>query len=111
MGQALHLGDLPKVFGDTYFNLIRRPAEGGLVLSADHWRLGGVAEEGTLRFLAEADEAPELLLPREQIASISWDRLPKQKSRFQVRFELANGDLWTFSGHGPTPDESEGAGE
>jgi hypothetical protein len=29
---------------------------------------------------------------------VAWDRLPKQQARSQVRFHLASGDLWTFSG-------------
>lgn len=102
MRHELTLDDLPGVFRAIYFNLLRRPGEGGLVLSSDHWRLSGV-EGGRLCFVAEADEAPDLWLPREQISRISWDQLPKQSSRFQVRFELTNGDLWTFSGHGATP--------
>jgi len=32
------------------------------------------------------------------VARVAWDRLPKQHTRSQIRFYLANGDLWTFSG-------------
>ena len=39
----------------------------------------------------------------EDVEQVVWDRLPKQQVRSQIRFLLANGDLWTFSG---TVDES-----
>ena len=82
------------------FNLIRRGQDGSLVMSADRWRL----EQSTpteLRFAAQppapADLDP-LVLDRARIERVTWDRLPKQRARSQVRFHLAGGDLWTFSG-------------
>jgi hypothetical protein len=39
----------------------------------------------------------------DDVQRLTWDRLPKQQVRSQIRFFLANGDLWTFSG---TVDES-----
>ena len=39
----------------------------------------------------------------DEVDQVVWDRLPKQTVRSQLRFVLANGDLWTFSG---TVDES-----
>ena len=35
---------------------------------------------------------------RKLLLQLVWDRLPKQQVRSQIRFVLANGDLWTFSG-------------
>jgi len=32
------------------------------------------------------------------IEKVTWDRLPKQQQRSQIRFYFSNGDLWTFSG-------------
>jgi hypothetical protein len=29
---------------------------------------------------------------------ITWDQLPRQQQRSQIRFHLADGELWTFSG-------------
>ena len=44
-------------------------------------------------------DAPPLVVGRQDIARIVWDRLPRQQVRSQIRFYLANGDVWTFSGH------------
>jgi hypothetical protein len=33
-----------RAFGDAYFNLIRRGADGSLKLSTDHWRLDSFVE-------------------------------------------------------------------
>jgi hypothetical protein len=91
-----------RAFGNGYFNLIRRGADGSLVLSADYWRLAEATHE-TFRFTAEDASAPGLVLRVEQVSRLVWDRLPKQQVRSQIRFFLASGDLWTFSG---TVDES-----
>jgi hypothetical protein len=39
-----------------------------------------------------------LEVPLENLVQVTWDRLPKQRARAQVRFHLRDGDLWTFSG-------------
>jgi hypothetical protein len=91
-----------RAFGDAYFNLIRRCADGSLTLSADHWRLDDVSEEAYL-FSAREDDAPPLEVRADDVERVVWDRLPKQQVRSQIRFVLYNGDLWTFSG---TVDES-----
>jgi hypothetical protein len=91
-----------RAFGDAYFNLLRRGADGSLILSADHWRL----EEATgdaFRFAAREDGAPPLEVRLEDVERLVWDRLPRQHVRSQIRFVLVSGDLWTFSG---TVDES-----
>lgn len=84
-------------FGDAYFNLLRRGADGSLKLSSDHWRLDEATND-VFRFVAREEGAPGLEIRRGDIARIVWDRLPKQQVRSQIRFQLANGDVWTFSG-------------
>jgi hypothetical protein len=86
-------------------NLIRRGADGSLVLSMDHWRFAGLAG-GVLTFTTEPPAPPEiepLLIPLSDVQSISWDRLKKQQARSQIRFRKRNGDLLTFSGRLPEP--------
>jgi hypothetical protein len=80
-----------------YFNLIRRGANGSLTLSADKWRLESIGEDG-LQFTALSPDALPLLLPVSDVVAVTWDRLPRQQQRSQVRFRLHSGDLWTFSG-------------
>ncbi len=101
-GLQIDVPTAARAFGDRYFNLIRRGADGSLVLSADRWRVAE-AEELCLRFLAQDESAPPLDLPLAEVDRITWDRLPKQERRSQIRFYLKSGDLWTFSG---TVDES-----
>src|SRR5262249_32446620 len=91
-----------RAFGDGYFNLLRRGADGSLRLSSDHWRLDEANDEA-VRFSAREEDAPPLVVYLQDIEQLVWDRLPKQQVRSQIRFVLANGDLWTFSG---TVDES-----
>lgn len=86
-------------------NLIRRGDDGSLVLSMDHWRFAGLADD-TLTFTPEPPAPPEtepLVIPLSDVASISWDRLKKQQERSQVRIRKTNGDLLTFSGRLPNP--------
>jgi len=91
-----------RAFGEAYFNLLRRGADGSLRLSSDHWRLDELTEE-LFRFSAREADAPRLEVRLDEVEQVLWDRLPKQTVRSQIRFVLANGDLWTFSG---TVDES-----
>jgi hypothetical protein len=81
-------------------NLIKRGEDGSLRMSADRWNF--VELSGTvLRFRTETLESQETLwmeLDLNDVARQSWDRLPKQQQRSQVRFHLKNGDIWTFSG-------------
>ena len=101
-GLELDPSTAARAFGNAYFNLLRRGADGSLVLSSDHWRLDELTPEA-FRFEAREDEAPTLEVRLEQVERLVWDRLPKQQVRSQIRFALTNGDLWTFSG---TVDES-----
>jgi hypothetical protein len=86
-----------RAFGDAYFNLLRRGADGSLRLSHDHWRLTEAADEA-FRFAPQEEDAPPLEVRRQDVARIVWDRLPKQQVRSQIRLYLATGDVWTFSG-------------
>jgi hypothetical protein len=88
-----------RAFGDGYFNLLRRGADGSLTLSADHWRL--ISDRTTpeaLHFSAREEGVADLIVPMEQVERVTWDRLPKQQQRSQIRFFMSSGDLWTFSG-------------
>lgn len=91
-----------RCFGDAYFNLLRRGADGSLTLSRDHWRLEQATGDA-FRFAARDEDAPSLEVRLEDVERLVWDRLPKQHTRSQIRFVLVSGDLWTFSG---TVDES-----
>jgi hypothetical protein len=97
-GLELDRATAARAFGHAYFNLLRRGANGSLTLSHDHWRLDE-ATDVIFRFHARQPDAPPLELQVDQIARVVWDRLPKQSVRSQIRFHLANGDLWTFSGN------------
>jgi hypothetical protein len=90
-------GSAARAFGDAYFNLIRRGADGSLKLSADHWRLHHSTDQA-FHFVAREPEAEPLLLPLADVERVLWDRLPRQQARSQIRFRLHNGDVWTFSG-------------
>jgi hypothetical protein len=91
-----------RAFGGGYFNLLRRGADGSLILSRDHWRLAEATDDA-FRFSARDMDAPPLEVRLEDVERLVWDRLPKQQVRSQIRFVLVSGDLWTFSG---TVDES-----
>ena len=86
-------------------NLIRRGADGSLVMSTDGWRLLDASDDAvTLKADPPAPpDHPPLVIQLADVERITWDRLAKQKSRSQVRFRLKNGDLLTFSGRLPDP--------
>jgi hypothetical protein len=94
----IDLATAARAFGDAYFNLLRRGADGSLTLSRDHWRLDQATDE-TFRFSALEADAPPLEVRLPEVSRVVWDRLPKQTVRSQIRFSLSNGDLWTFSGN------------
>jgi hypothetical protein len=96
-----------RAFGDAHFNLIRRGADGSLVLSADRWRLAELTD-AAFEFSALDPDAPSMTLPRADVASIRWERLPKQRVRSQIRFGLVSGDIWTFSGSFSLDEERTG---
>lgn len=86
-----------RLFGSGYFNLLRRGADGSLVLSADKWRLAA-AGDPAWQFEALDSTAPPLQLAMNEVREVTFDRLPRQQVRSQIRFLLTTGDLWTFSG-------------
>jgi hypothetical protein len=86
-----------RAFGNAYFNLIRRGADGSLKMSMDHWQLVEVTAEA-FHFQPKEDGVDPLEVRVAEIERLTWDRLPRQQVRSQIRFYLANGDLWTFSG-------------
>jgi len=89
-------------------NLIRRGADGSLVMSTDGWRLVSVSDEA-LTLTADPPAPPDhppTVIPLTEIKRITWDRLEKQKARSQVRFHLQCGDRLTFSGRLPDPPAS-----
>jgi hypothetical protein len=91
-------------------NLIRRGADGSLVLSADKWTLD---ERGgsMFRFRSETVDGMETIwldVNLQEVERLSWDRLPKQERRSQVRLHFLNGDVWTFSGYLPSEPNTTG---
>lgn len=86
-----------RAFGQGYFNLLRRGADGSLVLSADRWRVAHLDEE-EVRFQAHDDGVSELVVRLAEVERMTWDRLETQRTRSQIRFLFANGDVWSFSG-------------
>lgn len=82
-------------------NLIRRGADGSLVLSADKWTLAE-RSEAHFRFRSEVVDGMDTLwleVGLHDVERLTWDRLPKQERRSQVRLHFQNGDIWTFSGY------------
>ncbi len=107
--QDVTLADLRLVLGTSSLNLIRRGADGSLRLSVDRWRFEHVTGDAIV-FRALSADVPAshqfLEVPLDAIERITWDRLPRQRVRSQLRFHLRTGDLWTFSGElaePPTP--------
>jgi hypothetical protein len=86
-------------------NLIRRGADGSLVMSTDGWHLIEATDEAiTLKADPPAPpETPPTVIVLAEVDRITWDRLAKQQARSQVRFHLKSGDLLTFSGRLPDP--------
>jgi hypothetical protein len=95
------LDELRAVLASSTLNLLRRGADGSLRLSADRWQLDQV-EANSIVFRSlprdQADVEHVLQVAVSDVERITWDRLPRQQARSQLRFHLANGDLWTFSG-------------
>src|SRR4051812_19623735 len=87
-------------------NLIRRGADGSLVMSTDGWQLTDATDEAiTLTAAPPAPpETPPTVIVLAEVDRITWDRLAKQQARSQVRFHLKSGNLLTFSGRLPDPE-------
>src|SRR4051794_38809642 len=87
-------------------NLIRRGADGSLVMSMDGWHLTDTTDDA-ITLTADPPAPPEtepIVIVLADVDRITWDRLAKQQSRSQVRFHLKNGNLLTFSGRLPDPE-------
>ncbi|MFN8633374.1 MAG: hypothetical protein U0893_05925 [Chloroflexota bacterium] len=87
-------------------NLIKRGDDGSLVMSTDGWRLHHESDDA-LSLKADPPAPPDhplTVIELIEVVRITWDRLPKQQTRSQVRFHLKNGDLLTFSGRLPDPE-------
>jgi hypothetical protein len=100
--QEIDVDQAARALESTNFNFLRRSAELTLSMSGAKWRLAERAPE-TLTFRAVAPSGtllPDAMtLSLKDVERITWDRLPRQQSRSQIRFHLRSGELWTFSGH------------
>ena len=86
-----------RAFGQEYFNLVRRGADGSLSLSADRWRLLSATADA-FHFVAQDPAAPDLIVSTVDLERLAWDQLPRQQTRSQIRFVFTSGDVWSFSG-------------
>jgi hypothetical protein len=85
------------------FNFLRRGTDLSLSMSDARWRLDERTDDRLVfRAAGPADapmpEAEPMILETDRIVRITWDQLPRQQQRSQIRFHLADGELWTFSG-------------
>ena len=93
-----------RVLRSTGFNFLRRGADLTLSMSGAKWRLvDETPETFTFRPVGPSgDPLPplpgeEMTLSLADVERITWDRLPRQQHRSQVRFHFHTGELWTFS--------------
>jgi hypothetical protein len=93
-----------RVLASVGFNFLRRGADLTLSMSGAKWRLTEqTAEAFTFRPVGPSGTplppAPdaEMTLALADVERITWDRLPKQQHRSQVRFHFHSGEMWTFS--------------
>jgi hypothetical protein len=87
-------------------NLIKRGADGSLVMSTDGWHLIDATDEA-VTLQADPPAPPEtepMVIVLADVERITWDRLAKQQARSQVRFHMKSGDRLTFSGRLPEPE-------
>ncbi|HLH22273.1 MAG TPA: hypothetical protein VK066_07105 [Chloroflexota bacterium] len=100
--REISLDEAARALEATDCNFLRRSADLELSMSGAKWRLAARTPEA-LTFRAVAPDGtllPDAMtLPLADVTRITWDRLPRQQSRSQIRFELTSGALWTFSGH------------
>ncbi|SRR5579884_4187388 len=95
-----------RALASASFNFLRRGADLTLSMSGAKWRLAEQTD-ATLTFrpvgLDDAFLPPgpdaEMILSLPDVERITWDRLPKQQRRSQIRFHFHSGELWTFSAH------------
>jgi hypothetical protein len=100
--REIDLDEAARALEATDCNFLRRSAELELSMSGAKWRLAERTPE-VLCFRAVGPDGallPDTMtLPLGDVERITWDRLPKQESRSQIRFHHHSGELWTFSGH------------
>ncbi|MCC6177167.1 MAG: hypothetical protein IT305_17820 [Chloroflexi bacterium] len=104
--QEIELSTAERILEGAILNLIRRGTDGSLVLSMDHWRLQSITNAAAT-FTPEPPAPPTtdpLVIACDQMVRLTWHRLPRQRERSQVRFDLRNGDILTFSGRLRDPD-------
>lgn len=92
---------LEKLLAGVHLHLIRRGDDGSLIMSADRWLIR-TASEAAIRFESVAVEGYETVrldIDLADVTRLTWDRLPRQERRSQVRLHFRNGDIWTFSGY------------
>ncbi|MBX5491906.1 MAG: hypothetical protein IRZ14_12195 [Chloroflexi bacterium] len=92
-------------------NFLRRTADLTLSMSNARWRLAARTPEAlTFRPVAPSgaflSEEEALDLPLAEVARVTWDRLPRQHARSQIRFHFHSGELWIFSGYLEEPSLS-----
>ena len=88
----------------TGFNFLRRGADLTLSMSGARWRLVDESPETFIFRPVGPSGAPlpslpgdEMVLRLADVEGITWDRLPRQQYRSQIRFHFHSGELWTFS--------------
>jgi len=99
--QEIDLDTAARALEAGSFNFLRRGADLSLRMSGARWHLAErTADTLTFRPGAPSDASPpeEMILALADVERITWDRLPRQQKRSQVRFHLHSGELWTFSG-------------
>src|SRR5437867_1354069 len=90
-----------RALASTGFNFLRRGADLTLSMSGAKWRLAEETPE-TLTFrpvgpsgaLLPPAPGAEMMLALADVERITWDRLPKQQHRSQVRFHFSSGEIW-----------------
>jgi hypothetical protein len=104
--QEIDLDTAARALEAGTFNFLRRGADLSLRMSGARWHLAERTPD-TLTFRPGAPSASpsgpspageEMPLALADVERITWDRLPRQEKRSQIRFHLRNGELWTFSG-------------
>lgn len=100
--QDIDVDAAARALESTAFNFLRRTAALTLSMSGARWRLAERSPDLlTFRAVAPSGELmPDAMtLALGEVERITWDRLPRQQSRSQIRFQLHSGEQWTFSGH------------
>lgn len=101
MTREINVEVASRALASTGFNFLRRTADLTLSMSGARWQLAARTDD----MLCFRPVGPSgALLPDEmrlalvEVERITWDRLPRQRTRLQIRFHLRSGERWTFSG-------------